>query len=751
MRCLSIRLSLLSLFVHLVSISMAWAGPVTGRVVDPDGRAVRGATVLLVDGPTVVATAVTDATGSFSLMAPHEGPFDVHTSLEGFRGRPVSVGSEGDMGTITLEVSAVRESVVVSAAQVDIPLSTTSSSVTVLTGEDLAALQVQNLADALRVVPGLTITTAGGHGAQTSAFPRGGESDYSLVFIDGVQANAFGGGFDFAHVPVINIERIEIVRGPQSALHGSNAIGSVVRIVTKRGGSPAASGFVEGGSFGTSRVAGATAGSAEHWRWGASAERIQSDGMNGRRTRRGLVVQNDDYERWTFAAGLGWSRAAGVDLRGDVHYTDDERGFPGPFGSDPGGTFSGLDTVSRGSNERWLAAVSGALRAGPRVRLTGQVAHSRVTGLVVSTFRDSNSLSRRTLGRLQADVSVISDLQASVGGEIQRERAGSTFITASESREVPVERTLGGVFGELRWNRQSRLFVTAGVRAERIARDTLGGSPGAFAPRPDFGDDVVTSVNPKIGAAWFVRSSAGTFTKLRASAGTGIRPPDAFEIAFTDNPSLKPERSRSVEAGVDQAFAGGRASLEATAFYNRYDDLIIAVGSFGASSRYRTDNISNARARGLEVSGAARARISWRVPVNLHLRVAVTLLDTEIMAVDGGSGAPPPFKPGDRLLRRPAQQISTELLVKAGRFSGFLTAGGRSRTRDVDPSFGTFGGLFDAPGYAVWNTGGAWGAARSVEVFGRVTNLFDRHYEEALGFPALGRSAIVGLRVAAGR
>ena len=92
------------------------------------------------------------------------------------------------------------------------------------------------MADALRAVPGLLVVANGGRGAVTSVFPRGGESDYSLVFVDGVQANAFGGGFDFAHLPVANIERIEIVRGPQSALYGSNAIGSVIRIVTRQSG-----------------------------------------------------------------------------------------------------------------------------------------------------------------------------------------------------------------------------------------------------------------------------------------------------------------------------------------------------------------------------------------------------------------------------------------------------------------------------------------------------------------------------------
>jgi outer membrane cobalamin receptor len=736
------RSSLLSTLLLFLAAS-AWAESVTGRVVDPDGRAVRGATVLLVDGATIVATTLTDASGAFAIDTPHDGPFELLTSADGLRARPVSVHADGNAGEIKLEVSAVRESVVVSAAQVEVPLSTTSSSVTILTEADLASLQVRDLADALRLTPGLTMVSAGGYGAQTSAFPRGGESDYSMVIIDGVQANAFGGGLDFAHVPVMNVERVEIVRGPQSALYGSNAIGSVVRVVTKRGGPPAASALVEGGSFGTSRVGGTASQGAGPWQWGAAVDRFASDG----------VVENDDYERLSLTGGLGWSRQNGPGLRVDLSYTDDERGFPGPFGSDPGGTFSGIDTVSRGSNERWLTSVSGAVPAGTRVRLNGQLAYTGIDGTQVSSFdpdNPSSMTSRRTLGRGQADITLQPSLQATAGGELQFERATSTFIVAG-SGEVPVERTIGAVFGEVRWNRGSQLSVTAGLRTDWIARKDLEGDPGGFAPRPDFPDDAVTSVNPKAAVAWFVWSSGGSFTKLRAAAGTGIRPPDAFEIAFTDNPSLKPERSQSVEGGIDQAFAGGRATIEATAFYNNYDDLIVAVGSFQQSSRYRTDNISNARALGLELSGAFRSRTGGRLPLDLDLRVAMTFLDTEILAVDGSGDAPPPFEPGDALLRRPARQFAAEAIVKGGRFSGFFTVGGRSRTRDVDPSFGTFGGLFDAPGYAVVNTGAAWSLARSVELFGRITNLFDREYEEALGFPALGRSGIVGLRVAAGR
>jgi outer membrane cobalamin receptor len=732
----------------------AAAGPVTGRVVDPDGRPVPGADVLLVGPASVAAAAVTDAGGRFELRAPDAGRFELRIALDGFRARPVAVAVDAgtrDVGTIALEISAVSESVVVSAAQTEVPLSTTASSVTIVTGEELRARQTQDLADALRAVPGLSVAAAGGRGAVTGVFPRGGESDYSLVVIDGVPANAFGGGFDFAHVPVVNVDRVEIVRGPQSALYGANAIGSVIRLVSRRGGPPRADASAEGGSDATGRFTGATSGGLGSWHWGASAERISTDGMNGERTDAGEVVSNDDYARRAAAAGGGWTRAGGAGIRGDVHYLHDERGFPGPFGSDPGGFFAGIDTVSRGLDDRWLAALSAAAPLGGRGRVQGQLSHGRIDSAFASPFGDSESWSRRTGARLQADASFAGGLDGSAGVEVQRERVGSTFITAGNGNEVPIERSVTGVFAEARWNRSARLFVTAGLRVERITRDALAGEPGAFLPRPDFPDDTVVSANPKVAAAWYLRSEEGDFTKVRASAGTGIRPPDGFEIAFTDNPSLAPERSRSLDAGIDHAFLGGRALVEATAFFNRYDDLIVAVGSFRGSSRFRTDNISNARSRGLELAATARGRRAGAHPIDLQLRVGYTRLDTEILAVDGGADAPPPFVPGDPLLRRPAHRFSVDAAARAGRVAAYVQGHGRGRQRDVEPSLGTFGGLFDAPGYAAWHAGVSWQVVRQVELFGRVNNLFDRTYEEVLGFPAPDRGFFAGLRVAASR
>jgi outer membrane cobalamin receptor len=749
-------------FVRSLSLSLsifafptiAHAGPVTGRVIDPDARPVPGVTVFVTRDARVVASAVTDGTGRFVLHTPDEGRLELRAAIPGFRAEPRAITADAaahDLGTINLAISAQAESVLVSAAQTEVPLSMTASSVTVMTGDELLARQAEGLQDALRFVPGLSLASAGGRGAVTGMFPRGGESDYSLVLVDGVPANAFGGGFDFAHMPAVDIDRVEVVRGPQSALYGSNAIGAVIRVITKRGGPSSGQASFEGGSFDTARLAASSSGSSGSWEWGVAAERLGTDGLNGERSAAGETIDNDDYERHSVGGTAAWLRADGAGLRGSLQYLSDERGAPGPFGSDPGGSFSGIDRVARGTDDRWLSSLAATSAAGRRARVQAQLTHGRIDGSFASLFGSSESWSRRTAARLQADLTLARGLDGSAGAELQRERAGSTFITAAGAREVPVERSLTGLFGEVRWARAARLFVTAGVRVERITRSALPGSPDAFAPRPDFTDDTVVSANPKLAAAWFFRSRDGAYTKIRGSAGTGIRPPDAFEIAFTDNPELAPERSRSFDVGIDHALVGGRLLLESTAFFNNYDDLIVAVGSFSAASRYRTDNISNARARGLEIAGTARTRWNLPRPIDVQLRVAYTLLDTEILAVDRAAGAPPPFEPGDALLRRPKHQLSIDAVIHGGPVTAFLQGGGRTSVLDVDPSFGTFGGLFRNPGYSVWTAGLSWRVVNRLSIFGRVNNLLDRSYEEALGFPALPRGFFAGVRVAAGR
>jgi outer membrane cobalamin receptor len=734
----------------------AIAGPVTGRVIDPDGRPVPGAQVFLLRAGSPIATSVTDARGEFAVTAPDSGRCEVRVALDGFRADPVSVDASAaprDVGTVKLAVSAVSESLVVSAAQVEIPLSQASSSVTVLSGAELEARQIHTVADALREVPGLTVARNGGYGALTGVFPRGGESDYTLVFVDGIQVNAFGGGFDFSHLSANAIDRIEVVRGPQSALYGSNAIGAVVRIVTRQEGPPRGDATIEGGSFGTSRVAASSSGSSNGWFWGGGAERFASDGFNGRTTSAGEEIRNDRYARNEAGGSGGWRNATGASVRGELRFEHDDRGFPGAFGSNPVGIFSGIDTISRGTDNRWSGSIGATIPSGRRVRTHGAITWNSIDGRFVAPSVDlmgtsvSESGSRRVTARAQADIAVRPGLDVSTGVEFERERVTSTYIT-DDSGPMPIKRSVAGYFGEARWSAAERLFVTGGLRVEDIHRDPVGALNDPFSPRPAMAANNVVSVNPRIGAAYYLRAVPGSQTKVRAAAGTGIRPPDGFEIAFTDNPSLKPERSRSVEAGVDQTLSSGRALVEATWFSNTFDDLIVAVGKFVDSSRYRTDNISNARAKGIELATTLRER---RRGVDVQARLAYTFLDTEILAVDNAGSAPPPFEAGQPLLQRPRHQWSLDVSAARGRWTAWTRGGGRGRVLAVEPTYGTFGGLFTAAGYGVWNAGASWKLTRQFELFGRVENLFDRRYEEVFGFPALGRGAMAGVRIAASR
>jgi outer membrane receptor protein involved in Fe transport len=278
------------------------------------------------------------------------------------------------------------------------------------------------------------------------------------------------------------------------------------------------------------------------------------------------------------------------------------------------------------------------------------------------------------------------------------------------------------------------------MRLEHITRE-------AFAVN-GFANDAVTSLNPKLSASWVVSRSLpgdGMWTRIRAAAGTGIRPPDVFEIAFTDNPSLEPERSKSLEVGVTQAFATGAIQLDATTFFNQYDDLIVSVGSLNDVSRYQTDNVSNARARGIELAAA------WQRANGLSARVAYAWLDSEILAVDNSAQAPSPYRVGDALLRRPRHSGAVMLGWTFERGALFTTIDSRGQALDAEPSFGPSGGLYQNDGRTVADVGGTLRLVRSVELFARVLNLLDRDYEEVLGYPSPGRTAFVGVRVASRR
>ena len=726
----------------------AFAATLSGRVVDPDGRAVANAEVIVTGVAAAPLRVRSDHDGRFVFAGLDAGRYRVTASAPGLVSDATTVDVAASPATldIALHISAIAETLVVSAAQIDQPLSRTPDSVTVIPGAELEAKQQFMLASALRSVPGLTLQQNGGPGTVTSLFTRGGESDFTLVMVDGVRANSFGGGLDLSQVPLQDVDRIEVIRGPQSALYGSDAIGGVINVITRSGGSPSAQAHVETGSRDMRRASGATTGEVNGVRWQGGANYFEDAGFTGQAAN-GQTVSNDDAQATQASASIGWRHAtAGSDVQGSFQYVDTERGSPGPYGSDPAHRYAGVDTISRGTTTRvgggvrivqpWFGASSRV-----RQRVDFDVADYDLT--FKSQFGVSDGNTHRSHARVQTDVSANAALGFSGGFEWLGERGGSTFITSgSPGAPTPIERGVLGVFGEGRWSAGDRATVTAGIRGERITRDALPGDPLAFTPRPAFPEETINSVNPKIAASFRIADS----TRLRGAFGTGIRPPDAFEIAFTDNSGLRPERSKSGEFGATQTLAGSAVQLDATAFFNSYTDLIISVGrTFSGSSRYRTDNISNARARGAEFSAA------WLGNSGVGVRANYTFVDSEILAVNGSSSAQTPFAVGDPLVRRPRHSGSIDASLTLGPISAFAEMQMRGETLDIEPAFGASGGLYPNEGYTVFNLGGSWRPVKPLEVFLRALNLFDRHYEEVLGYPAPGRTAYMGVRVAVGR
>lgn len=746
LRTVSVSVSVLLLAGALSAQSLSRLG---GRVLDPQGRPVANATVVAVGPTSVPVVDESDSSGHFEFPTLPDGRYELTASAPGLVGetRGVMLSASTPLAStvdITLRVNAVTETLVISAAQIDQPLSRTADSVTIITGDDLDARQVTSLGVALSTVPGFTVARSGGPGTLTSIFPRGGDSDFTLVLVDGIRANAFGGGIDLSQVSVADIDRIEIVRGPQSALYGADAIGGVVQVITRQGGRPTASALLETGSRDTRRMQASTTGSFGRFRWQGGGDYFEDAGFTGVAPANGERVSNDDARARQGWVGAGWGGVSGTDVQSTFRYVDTERGAPGAYGSDPAGQFFGVDRVARGVTERR----GGGIRivhpwTGPasRVRQRLDVDFARYDLSFLSAFGLSESDTRRMHARVQTDAALGEGVGVSGGVEWLAESARNSFIQAAGSI-VPVERRVIGTFGEVRWNTLERVGVQAGLRAEHITRD-------AFVVN-GFSDHAVLSVNPKLAVSWLVSRSlpaagARAWTRVRAAAGTGIRPPDVFEIAFTDNPELKPERSRSFEIGLTQTVASGAVQFEAATFVNEYDDLIVSVGSLRDVSRYRTDNVSNALSRGLELSAA------WQGPHGLNARAAYTLLDTEIRAIDHTAQAPSPYKVGEALLRRPRHSGSLAVRWSAGRTSLFTNVDARGATLDAEPAFGPSGGLFINPGRTVIDAGGAVRAMRGVEVYARVMNVLNRDFEEVLGFPSPGRTAFVGVRFAARR
>lgn len=620
---------------------------------------------------------------------------------------------------------------VVTATQLPTPPDAVVSSITTITGEDLRIQGAHFVQDALRQVPGASVVQVGSFGGVSSLFLRGGESDYVKVLIDGVPVNQSGGAYNWANLTTDNVDRIEILRGPASVIYGSDAMTGVVQVFTRRGQrGTAIEGSAEAGTFGTLAGHAAVLGGADRLGYSADVSRIETDGTYPFNNNYGNTVLSGSVR------GLPDSRS---DASLSVRYSDNRYHFPTDF--------SGVLSDSNQSNaEKDLSlAVDIGRRLAERyeLRLTGGGSRTDgefddrpdspadTVGFGFASHRDSRNQRGNIDARLNAFLSPA--LTVTTGAQVERETEQQSGETTSNFGGIAT--TPDTPFDRGR--------TTVGYYAQGLV-DLASGLAFNLNARVDHNSGFGTFFTYRAGAAYRLPSH----TRLRASLGRAFKAPTFCE-QFCDAPfvvgdsALRPERSTSWEAGLEQEVADGRLSLWTTYFDQRFRDLIVYDGS-AAPGEPTYVNGAAAKARGIETG------ITASLGSGMQATGSYTYLVTE--ATDDRGIASASFGAGEPLIRRPKHSaelaLRARVLDRASLFGSVTYVGKRD---DVD--FSHFPSQrVELPAYALVDLSGEVeilqpGPGRpGLSGIVRVENLFDKDYEPVVGFAGHPRGIFGGAR-----
>lgn len=627
---------------------------------------------------------------------------------------------------------------VVTATRLPAPRTAVPAAVTVIDGEALRATGIQWAADALRQVPGLSVVRNGSTGALTSVFMRGGESDHVMVLVDGVPANDPGGAIDFSNIATADIERIEVVRGPVSVLYGSDAATGVIQIFTKRRtGRPRLEaslsrgvsrrvGTGAEGSFTSDRVSAGVSGGSAPVDYGLTASYSGSDGA---------YAFNNAYSNRAFSGRLGVRRSGRTEAVFTGRYTEGVFHFP----TDGAGRL--IDRNQNRTSESTSFglvlghAVSDAVEA--KIEMTSRTGDYLLDdgpdGVADTTgayaLRVSDRLVRRGAD-LRLNIRPAGRSTVTVGAAFERQSAVNE--TASESSFGPFESTSDNG----RSNRSAYVQIVTPARPDLTL--TAGG-------RLDANSRFGTFRTYRIGLNW--RPAADL--AVRAATGTGFKEPTFFENYaegfVRGDPSLEPEQTRNLELGVERVLLEQRLTVSATAFSQRFRNLIQFTSTPPSPAGPNYFNVGRAMASGLELE------LRFAAAAGLSGSLSWDYLRTEV--VDGGFGTDPSFTEGSPLLRRPRHRLSVAAGYATPRWHLHATINRVGSRADLDfsdpddfdgrrttlPAYAT---VDLAAGYTLYRAGGRG----SLDVVVRADNLLDERYEEVHDFPALRRAIHVGLR-----
>jgi vitamin B12 transporter len=601
------------------------------------------------------------------------------------------------------ELADLPDTIVVTATRIPTPEQQVASSITVVTADDIAARQQQSLPDLLKQVPGLNVVQTGGPGGQTSVFMRGTNSNHTKVLVDGIDVSDpsnSGGAFDFGQFLAQDIQKVEILRGPQSGLYGSDAIGGVINIITKSGAGPAQfNAGLEAGSFDTFNQTAGLSGSLDGFHYAANVAHFHSGETPV--TPLDLLAPgerriDDYYDNFSASTKLGFAVTENFDLGLVARYTDahlrltgeNEDNFPADFPDSAQSANNTLQTFARGTAH--MLSFDGMLEQ------TLGAAYSRIKSSdFAPEFARSDAFGERVKFDWQGIIRLAADEKLVLGAEHQRDE-----ITAP----IAASTSIDSGYAELQSSFADRLFDTVSVRYD--ANDRFGGKVTyRFAPT-------------------YLLIESGT--KLKASIGTGFKAPTLNQLfqSFPDfdffaNPNLKPESSVGWDLGVEQSLAGDRWRFGATYFHNNIKNLI------ADSADFTTDiNVGRAVTQGVESFAAFQ-------PIQgLTFRFDYTYTQAMDEIAD------------QELLRRPKHKGSLNAAWAATRRLS-LNATVLSVSSWVDGNRDFSISRLNASPYTTVDMAAAFEVNGNLSVYGRVTNLLDRRYENPVGFlqPRIGAFA----------
>jgi len=589
---------------------------------------------------------------------------------------------------------AEAEQVVVSATRFDIPLDQSPASVSVIGSEDIEQKQIERVSDALREVPGLSVVQTGTAGQLTSVFMRGLRSEHTQVLLDGIPINqGLQGAFNFADLTTDDIDRIEVVRGPQSTLYGPRALAGVIQIFTKEGtGTPGVLFAAEGGSYDSFREWSQSDGKFEQFDYSVGASRLDTD--NAR--------PNNNYRNTAAITDVGWSSNNQLRIGSLFTYSVSDTGNPNTI-FDP-------RPIDHFLTERWLI--------GPHIdwkptdwweqKFIFSYDHERQIndpnqdGFVGPT----RALFERTQIDYQNDLRPTSWLTLTSGFFYSRLNAG-----------------------------QERPFVLFGPTfVSDHTEEVAGYLQGTLMPI----DNLIFVAGGRFdhfnqfGGIWTYRFASSykvdrTNTTLHSSVATGFSPPSSQDKIFGNNFGLKPEHDLGWDIGVEQRLWENRVTIGLTYFHNDLSNVI------GFNGLFQTLNLGAAETQGLE------AELRAQPIADLLFTASYTYLEAEKT-----SSADISQPQGARLPRRPRNEVyvsASYLWWKKLR----TTIEAKFVNAREELNFG--GPNFDIEDYSFVNFAAEYEINAHLSLFGRINNLTNEQYSEVFGFPALGRAAYGGVKV----